>query len=78
MPRELITVALIGTLGALCLAGGIMGYSGMGETLHPALGDPDVALTVGGVGVVLLILETRLMIPIMRARAARATSTRPS
>jgi hypothetical protein len=73
MPRELIVAALIGALGALCLAAGIMGYLGSGNVFHPRLADPDVALGVGFVGVVLLMLETRLMIPILKTLAKDRT-----
>lgn len=74
MPRDLVPAALIGTLGALCLVAGILGFLGNAEFIHPGLNEPTTANLVGALGVLLLLAEIRLMLPILRSVAARAES----
>ena len=69
MQRELIVVSLIGALGAVCLAAGIMGFFGSGDVFHPALNDAGIATGVTVVGVALMIWEVRLILPVLKAIA---------
>jgi len=68
MQRELIVASLIGALGAVCLAAGIMGLTGTGQTFHPALNDVEVATTAVVAGIVLMVWELRLILPVLKAK----------
>jgi len=77
MIRELIIACLIGLIGALLLAFGIMGLTSSAEFVHPALNQRHTALILLAAGIILTMLELRLLLPILRGMAARTQSRTP-
>ncbi len=71
MNRDLIMASLIGTAGALLLAFGIMGLNGTAEFLHAQLNERRTALALTAVGCVMMMLEMRLIVPIIRSLASQ-------
>jgi hypothetical protein len=69
--RDLILASLIGTVGALLLAFGIMGFNGSAGWVHAELDKRMVALSLVAGGGILMLLEIRLMVPIFRSMASR-------
>ncbi len=67
--RNFVLSQVFGVAGMICLAFGFLGFDGSGESIHPALGDRRVALGLIGTGAVLVMLELRILIPALRARA---------
>ncbi|MEZ5558041.1 MAG: hypothetical protein R3E86_05765 [Pseudomonadales bacterium] len=68
--RPIVTSQIFGLAGITCLGLGIAGLSGSGASLHAALGDESVAWGLSAAGAVLIVIEMRLLIPALRARAA--------
>ena len=71
MNRDLIMASLIGTAGALLLAFGIMGLNGRADILHAQLNERTTALALIAVGCVMMMLEMRLIVPIIRSLASQ-------
>jgi hypothetical protein len=69
--RDLILASPIGTAGALLLAFGIMGLNGTADFVHAEFNEPTTALGLIAGGCVLMMLELRLIVPIIRAMASR-------
>jgi len=69
--RDLILASLIGTAGALLLAFGIMGFNGTADFVHAALNDRTTSLSLIAGGCVLMMLEMRLILPIIRSMTSR-------
>lgn len=75
MNRDLILASLIGTAGALMLAFGIMGFNGTADFVHAQLNERTTALSLIAGGCVLMMLELRLIVPIIRSIASQQRSS---
>lgn len=75
MNRDLITASLIGTAGALLLAFGILGLNGTADFVHAQLNERTTALALIGGGCVMMMVEMRLIVPIIRSLASQQRSS---
>ena len=67
--RELIIGSTLGTVGLACLVLGLQGYFNPEQSLVERFGEPQIALSAAGVGVVLCMLEVRILLPVLKAMA---------
>lgn len=71
--RRLLAVQAIGLIGCVALGLGLFGLAeDNAADLHPWLGDLNVNLALAGGGLILCLIEVRLMLPILRTLRATA------
>ena len=68
MMRELIIGSTLGTVGLACLVLGLQGYFNPEQALLESFSNAHVALSAAGVGVVLCMLEVRILLPVLKTR----------
>lgn len=56
-PRVPVTAIIIGALGAMALALGVLGLMGVAQSWHPLLGDRRFAVVMLGTGVAFSVVE---------------------
>jgi hypothetical protein len=71
MVRDLIIGSTVGCVGLVALVFGIQAYLDPGQALVPVLADPTWAAAAVGAGIICCLIELRIMLPVLRALAAR-------
>lgn len=66
--RSFVIAQVLGAIGMVAIGLGIAGLTGSGASVHPALGEPNVAWGCIAGGGVLAIVEARIIVPILLRR----------